>query len=348
MSSGLCKLSGLAAQVAWPSSTERGYTRRPPEGELIEKLFSNWRKGILATGVKKALSPVTPDFEAFCRAVIGDECPDFSICPETGPRILDDLAGIFKQPETWHLLSKPTRRSVVVLAALGKEGMRPGGYFRSDLAKIAGTKGNSPTERVAGRLCELNILERRRRRGRWPRFKFVRPDFLLKATAPGGDKLWDKEWRHWQRANDEYARRYVRRMAKRLDQLVSKKNGGFLEGKDYYSMMSGFLVGRELPGWYADILCEFMQLMVMSDTIPLKGPASCPDPREHWRGGEAEFHLLFERTASRLIEKIKAIPKEDERLWGGLFDLGDDDALIVMELPFGDRYNIDVERPKER
>ncbi|MEM0343954.1 MAG: hypothetical protein QXU73_06900 [Thermoplasmata archaeon] len=65
------------------------------------------------------------------------------------------------------------RRAALIITLLGKAGARPGGYYKNDIARIAGIRPDNyaSVERLVRKLCDWGLLERQKRRGKQPRFR---------------------------------------------------------------------------------------------------------------------------------------------------------------------------------
>lgn len=132
----------------------------------------------------------------------------------------------------WHGIANPhLRRVIVILATLGKMGMRPGGYYRNDVARMAGIRpGNyNASNRLVAILCHWGYLRRQKRRGRTPRFRY----------DPDGSAV------RLQEAHSETMRRFVReKLVIPLD-AMTKSRKPFREYNEYAPIVNGILVGDQ-------------------------------------------------------------------------------------------------------
>jgi len=329
--------------VKWPSAYKVGYTKAVPSGVLINRLFKEWARGELLPEVQDAMYAQPPKIDRICEIISSGQCPEFDSCMRPHDHYLLNEIGIdFTQRETWFLFDRYLRRTILILMILGKEGMRPGGYHRHDLKKIAGTKSNSTTDRIIKRLKELHFVERRKPRGKSPRYSYVRPDFLQKLAKKGTkSRLSAKEWKLFEQFENEYYRRYARDLINRLRRLMpkvatTKPGKAFVNGVHYATLPSAILIGHQPPKWYVDILSKYLYLMQES-MFPLYRPEA-----------EEEFYDIFERVAHSLAEKLKNVPKDEAAWWledyrklkSALEDVEEeeedveeeDDFLIVLDL----------------
>jgi len=226
--------------IIWPKSRAK-----PPSGRLIEVVFGQdgWSKGKITPGIV----PTDPSFSdgfylwtwRFCKEKLCTECFDEGrviLSEGNGCTMVSCPQPLFVRMKSyfraWTHQKEPLRRTIFLLALIGENGARPNGYFKGDIARIAGISPRSKSvDTLLKRLTRWGFISRQKRRGRTPRYWY--------RSAPSKGAV--------RSALDEAVRDEVRDWLGFSIMQETKKYGSLQEGKNYTALSMGHLVGPKPP-----------------------------------------------------------------------------------------------------
>jgi len=259
----------LQPEIRWPEERKKAF----PTGKLIDTLFKDdmingerkegWGDGHLSNEIDKKIGQINPTvlnqnfwnlcLRAGCRRE-GKDCPSLSTsagryyCSKFGSHPFDKQLREFRF--IWPSLSLTRKRTLILLTLLGVKGMRPGGYFTCDIARIAGIDEKRGLELV-DYLSEIGLMRRsgrkRERRYLWlPTPENPVPDQFLHT-------YWDEVWRTRVRnINDglrtasHFGRRFER---KRHFTVLGVPDNEKLKRLGWTGKSSGIILGAVPPAW---------------------------------------------------------------------------------------------------
>ena len=169
-------------EIDWPSSA-----RDAPKGELIGSLYGDdgWKGGKLLPEIEeligRTIEPLTTTHDIgswtapFCAKICCTDCQELKHCTSFGAQVARtqkagkrDMGTMFGQTDPLERRIEPyyyalvkqkdarLKRAIIILAILGEGGMRKGGYYKNDIARIAGInpKNQNSKERIIVKLTE--------------------------------------------------------------------------------------------------------------------------------------------------------------------------------------------------
>jgi hypothetical protein len=238
-------------RIEWPDISggmkrKIPYTRIAPKGAFITAFFSDWDDGILSPEVESEIYKRPPS--RLAERVCQRYCLKSQHCLRWKEIDHNPVLQIMENLRVYDLWiaceNRYLRRAILILAFLGKEGMRPGGYTRPDLRRISGLQSSSRSELkgIVDRLTKMGLVRESRRANKLPRFVLKRvPDATIK------------------RARDEYFRSYLFAMlGSAKGDARSKKFKRYVK---YDRVSPGIIVGVQPPEWFVDLLGDFISLL---------------------------------------------------------------------------------------
>lgn len=226
--------------IIWPD--RRGDS---PTGRLIEIIFGDegWARGTINQDlIPKGISSSHEFYRwswRLCRdrmctrcfdesLVIIDEETDFMMMATANP-----LAARMKSYiGAWCYQKEPLRRAIFLLALIGENGARPNGYYRNDIARIAGISPHSKSvDTLIKHLTRWGFISRQKRKGKTPRYWY--------KSEPSHAAV--------RSARNESARDLLRYQYGAPIMFHTKKYGSLREGENYTRLGMGSLVGPAPP-----------------------------------------------------------------------------------------------------
>jgi len=194
------------------------------------------------------------------------------------------------------------KKAILILAILGKGGMRKGGYFKNDIAKVAGItpQNYNSVNGLVDKLGDLGFLRRQKRRGKRPRFRYS----------------YTGNWKMIQKAADDATRDYVR--CDIIETMENEIRGKFAAGDGYSDIGAGILIGAQPPEFATEIIQRLSELSIFSVFHGLIEPRLEARSRgEMFQNSEWERHYAQKMTDE--IEQLKSlcnsVSAEDARKW---------------------------------
>jgi len=312
--------------IDWPKSM-----REAPKGRLIKALYGDygWGKGELLCEIeqiiKNAIKPLTTTHfllswtASFCAKLSCAECRRVEDCDTFGAQatrergknesdewVMGHSDPLERRIEPYYyawvkLKDKHLKRAIIVLAILGKNGMRRGGYFRNDIARIAGisTKNQNAIIRIIEKLTEWGFLRRQKRKTRAPRYRY--------RFGGSSEKI--------QVAADEAAKDHLKGTIIELLQEETKHE--FALGKNYSDVGFGVLVGQLPPACIIETVRRLSNLSVIIFEHLLEPRLLSRMENNHWKGKKQDDGAL-ERLLKEihdLMSYCDSIPAKDAEEW---------------------------------
>lgn len=322
-------------RVEWPQST-----RNPPSGQLITALFGDdgWRNFKLRDEVSKMIGQASEYLTTthylsswtapLCATLCCKDCPRSDVCETFSAECVrttrgkkDSTAFVLRLDEFllgqadplerrlapyfhgWTKLKHNNiRRAILILAILGKRGMRKGGYYKHDIAMIAGVhpKSYSSVNNIVDKLGDFGFLKRQRRRTKRPRFRYC----------------YTGNWKTIQKAADDAARDYVR--GDIIDTITREARGKFVAGNDYSDIGAGIMIGRQPPEFAVEIIQRLSELSIFSVFHGIIEPRlEARSMGKMFQNSEWERH--YAQKVADEIEQLKSlcnsVSAEDARKW---------------------------------
>lgn len=229
-----------APRITWPD--KRG---KAPSGRLIEVVFGDegWANGTINQETIPSGLSSNHEFRRwawrFCRdrlctrcfdesRVFSSEDTDFLATSTTNPLIVR-MQSYFN---AWTHQKDPLRRTMFLLALIGEDGARPNGYYRNDIARIAGLSPNSKSvDTLITHLTKWGFISRQKRKRKTPRYWYKSTPSTIAVKN----------------ASNEAVRRHVREWYGNPIMFHTKRYGSLQQGVNYTPLGMGHMVGPVPP-----------------------------------------------------------------------------------------------------